>query len=296
MIEIPLKKLECGFELPIFGFGTWRMGGIETPDPQNDDRADIFAIKTAIELGVTHIDTAEFYTGGHTEELIAEAIKSFDRSKIIITTKASPHHLHYRDLINAAKQSLKRLGTDYIDVYAVHIPNPYIPINETMEAMDFLVENKLIKYVGLSNFNIEQFSEAQNCTSNKIICNHVHYNLKYRLPQKDGSIGYAQKNDVMIVAWRPVQKGFFMSEKIQILERICKKYEKTPNQIAINWLISQKNVTTISKTRNIKHLLENLDAIGWYMEEEDVKLLMDNFPDLEYTTEVKRLADTIIPE
>jgi diketogulonate reductase-like aldo/keto reductase len=296
MIEIPVKKLKCGFELPAFGFGTWRMGGIETPDPLNDDRIDIFAIKTAIEMGVTHIDTAEFYTGGHTEEIIAEAIKDFDRSKIIITTKASPQHLHYKDLINAAQQSLKRLKTDYIDIYAIHIPNPYISIKETMEAMDYLVEKQLIRYIGLSNFNVEQFSEAQKCTGNKIVCNHVHYNLMFRLPQKDGSIEYAQKNDIIIVAWRPVQKGLFLEKNIQILDRICKKYEKTPNQIAINWLISQKNVTTISKTRNIKHLEENLGAISWKMEEEDIKLIMENFPDLQYMSDVKWLADTILPE
>lgn len=293
---IPSKKLKCGFELPVFGFGTWQMGGRETRDPNNDDKADIFAIKSAIEIGLTHIDTAAWYAGGHTEKLVGEAIKGFDRSKLIITTKVAPMNLHYNDVINSAKESLKRLGTGYIDVYVIHNPNPYINIKETMEAFDYLVEKQYINYIGLSNFNISQFKEAQRYSSNKIVCNHLHYNLKHRGPLLDGTIKYCQDNDVMIVAWRPVQKGVFTKEKIDILENLCRKYGKTVNQIAINWLICQENVVTISKTRNIDHLKENLGAIGWSLEKEDVKLLMDNFPGIVETVENITLAKLIEPE
>jgi len=293
---IPSKKLKCGFELPVFGFGTWQMGGRETRDPNNDDKADIFAIKSAIEIGITHIDTAAWYAEGHTEKLVGEAIKGFDRSKLIITTKVAPMNLHYNDVINSAKESLKRLGTDYIDVYVIHNPNPYISIKETMEAFDYLVEKQYINYIGLSNFNISQFKEAQRYSSNKIVCNHLHYNLKHRGPLLDGTIKYCQDNDVMIVAWRPVQKGVFIKEKIDILENLCRKYGKTVNQIAINWLICQENVVTISKTRNIDHLKENLGAIGWSLEKEDVKLLMDNFPGIVETVENITLAKLIEPE
>ena len=293
---IPSKKLKCGFELPVFGFGTWQMGGRETRDPNNDDKADIFAIKSAIEIGITHIDTAAWYAEGHTEKLVGEAIKGFDRSKLIITTKVAPMNLHYNDVINSAKESLKRLGTDYIDVYVIHNPNPYISIKETMEAFDYLVEKQYINYIGLSNFNISQFKEAQRYSSNKIVCNHLHYNLKHRGPLLDGTIKYCQDNDVMIVAWRPVQKGVFTKEKIDILENLCRKYGKTVNQIAINWLICQENVVTISKTRNIDHLKENLGAIGWSLEKEDVKLLMDNFPGIVETVENITLAKLIEPE
>ncbi len=293
---IPSKKLKCGFELPVFGFGTWQMGGRETRDPNNDDKADIFAIKSAIEIGITHIDTAAWYAEGHTEKLVGEAIKGFDRSKLIITTKVAPMNLHYNDVINSAKESLKRLGTDYIDVYVIHNPNPYINIKETMEAFDYLVEKQYINYIGLSNFNISQFKEAQRYSSNKIVCNHLHYNLKHRGPLLDGTIKYCQDNDVMIVAWRPVQKGVFTKEKIDILENLCRKYGKTVNQIAINWLICQENVVTISKTRNIDHLKENLGAIGWSLEKEDVKLLMDNFPGIVETVENITLAKLIEPE
>src|SRR5665811_1174235 len=264
---IETKKLKNGFELPVFGFGTWSMGGRDKMDPANDDASDIKAIKTATELGITHIDTAEFYSEGHAEELVSQAIKGFDRSRLIITTKVTPMHLHYNDLINSAKQSLKRLKTEYIDVYLIHNPNPYIDIKESIEALDFLLEKKFIRAIGLSNFSVELFRKAQLSTSNIITCNHLHYNLKHRGPLNDGSIKYAQDNDVMIVAWRPTQKSLFSREPVEIVNKLCSKYGKTANQIAINWLISQKNVATISKTRKIEHLKENLGALDWRMEQ-----------------------------
>jgi len=277
-MQIKTKKLKNGFELPVFGFGTWAVGGRETRDPHNDDKADINAIKTAIELGITHIDTAEMYAAGHAEELVAEAIKGFDRSNLIIVTKVLPEHLHYNDLINSAMKSLKRLGTDYIDIYLIHSPNPSIDIKETMEAMDHLVEKGHIRNIGVSNFDVGEFIVAQENTSNKIVCNQVYYNLMHRESVEDGSLQYAQKNDVMIVAWRPVEKGLFSRSKFDILEKLKEKYGKTGSQIAINWLISQENVVTISKTRNIDHLKENLGALDWKMESSDIDLLTKHFP------------------
>jgi diketogulonate reductase-like aldo/keto reductase len=295
-VKIPSKKLKCGFMLPVFGFGTWQMGGRETRNYENDDRADISAIKTAIESGICHIDTAAWYAQGHTEELVGKAIKGYERSSLMITTKVAPMDLHYDDIIRSAYASLKRLGTDYIDIYVIHNPNPYIDISETMKAMDFLVSRQIARYTGLSNFNARQFKQAQESSSNKIVCNHLHYNLKHRGPLIDGTIKYCQDNDVMIVAWRPVQKGLFSEEKFEILEKLCNKHNKTSNQVAINWLISQDNIVTISKTRNINHLKENISAVGWKMSEEDINLLMENFPDITDTVENITLARLIEPQ
>ncbi len=291
-----MKKLRSGFALPVFGFGTWQMGGRDKRDAQNDDAADIRAVQNALSLGITHIDTAEFYAQGFSEKIVAQAIKGYARSKLILTTKVTPMHLRYDDLIRSLHQSLKRLKTDYVDVYLLHAPNPYIPIEETMRAMDALVERQYIKYIGLSNFDAEQFRQAQGCSKNKIVCNHVHYNLRYRLPQKDGSIAYAQANDVMIVAWRPIQKGLFCREKNGMLEDICKKYAKTANQIAINWLIAQENVTVINKCRSIAHLKENMGALGWEMQKEDRDMLDHHFTDIRYCTDIATLTEKIKPE
>jgi diketogulonate reductase-like aldo/keto reductase len=294
-MDIPVKKLKNGFELPVFGFGTWQMGGREERDYQNDDAADVMAIKNALDLGITHFDTAEFYAEGHAEELLSQALKGIERSKIIITTKAVPMNFRYTDLIKALHGSLKRLKTDYVDVYLLHAPNPYIPIEETMEAMDHMMEKGYIRYIGLSNYDSEQFKKAQSCTENKIVTDHVHYNIKYRLPQRDGTIGFAQKNDVMIVAWRPVQKGLFCSGENAILKKVCRKYGKSANQIAINWLISQKNITTITKCRSLTHLKENLGALGWQMEKEDIDFIDKDFKGKKYCADVATLTDKIRP-
>ncbi len=292
---IEKKKLKNGFELPVFGFGTWGMGGRDKINPENDDKADIAAIRTAIEMGVIHIDTSAWYAEGHCEEIVGEAIKKYAREEILLTTKVPPMKLHYKDIINSAKESLSRLGTEYIDIYVIHNPNPFIDIRESMEAFDYLIDKKIIKNIGLSNFNVGQFTEAQKSTDNHIVCNHLHYNLKHRGPFSDGTIGYCQENDIIIVAWRPTQKGFFGCNNIDILNKMSQKYEKTPIQIAINWLISQKNMVTIPKSRNIEHFKENLGALGWKMEKSDIDILQNEFPGTVDIVENTTLAKLIQP-
>jgi len=281
-MKIPVKKLKNGFKIPVFGIGAYRMGGDTTHDTSNDDQRDISAIKKAIDMGITHIDTAEMYGGGHSEKIVGKAIKGYDRSSLIIATKVSPMSLHYGDVIAAAKNSLKRLDTDYIDLYLIHYPNFKIPIKETMEAMDYLLEKNIIRYIGVSNFNIEQFKKAQSCTRNKIVVNQIPYSLKNRTAQKDGFLNYAQTHDVMVAAWRPIEGGMLSKNKVHIVDNMCKKYNKTPSQIAINWLISQDNVVTIPGSRNIKHLEENLESLGWQLSQEDFRMLDEKFPEKEY--------------
>ncbi|MHB8903829.1 MAG: aldo/keto reductase, partial [Patescibacteria group bacterium] len=128
------------------------------------------------------------------------------------------------------------------------------------------------------NFNVERLKEAQSKTKNKIVLDQVHYNLLFREPALKGVIEYCQNNDIFIEAWRPIQQGSLAKKGIDITDRLCDKYQKTPAQIALNWLISQKNVTTITKTSNSKHLEENLGAVDWNMSDEDIKLLMNDYP------------------
>lgn len=177
---IPTKKLICGFEMPNFGLGTWRMGGDFIYDPNNDDKRDIKAIKTAIEMGITHIDTAEKYAEGHVERFVGEVASFFDRSKLFLVSKVSPENLRYDDVITSCQTSLNRLKTPYLNLYLIHGPNPQIPIKETMRAMDVLKEEGFIKNIGVSNFTIERLEEAQSYSQNKIVANQVHYNLIFR--------------------------------------------------------------------------------------------------------------------
>lgn len=140
-------------EVSNIGLGTYGMGGKTLPDYKNDS-GEIEAIKYAIKNNINLIDTAEYYSGGHSEELIGKAIKDFNREDIFIISKVWPTHLHYDDVIKSAKASLKRLDTDYIDLYLIHWPNPKIPVKETLDAMDELMKNGLIKNIGVSNFDI----------------------------------------------------------------------------------------------------------------------------------------------
>lgn len=281
-MKIPTKKLKNGFELPVLGLGTWRIGGERERNTLNDEK-DIQAIKDAINLGLKHIDTAELYGAGHSEELIAEAIKDFDRKEIFITSKVHPKNLRYNDLINAAKKSLERLKTGYIDLYLVHSANPNIPIQETMQAMDFLVEKGLVKHIGVSNFSVEQLKEAQKYAKNKIVVNQIEYSLIVRntgkITEKMESeiIPFCQKNDILIVAWRPLMKGLLTKPGYELLDEMSKKYKKTQAQIALNWLISKKNIVTIVKSSNLEHLKSNLGAIGWNLEKEDLEKLDKGF-------------------
>ena len=129
------REITKGVSIPIIGLGTWGMGGRETPDKVRDSET-VTAIRMAIDLGLTHIDTAEFYGAGHAEELVGEAIESIDRNKLFITSKVWQNHLHRDDLLRSMKASLKRLGLDRVDLYLVHWPNPDVPLKETMSAME----------------------------------------------------------------------------------------------------------------------------------------------------------------
>ena len=253
------------------------MGGRWEADNSQDDR-EVIAIRAAIDAGVTHLDTAESYGKGHAEELLARAIEGYDRSKLIIATKVSAWNQTYDGLRRSADASLERLNTDYIDLYLLHrYPEPGTPIAETMRAMDHLVEQGIIKNIGVCNMSVNRFAETQKHTANKLVCNQLHYNVKFREVEQKGILKFCQDNDVLLSAWRPLQKGE-LSDAI-ILVELAKKYEKTPNQIAINWLISQQNVITIPKTSNLDHLDENLGAIGWTMDAVDVERIRTEFPD-----------------
>lgn len=280
-MKIPTKKLQNGFEMPVYGLGTWEMGGKTTHDPTNDDNADIRAIQEAIQEGVTHIDTAESYADGYTEILVGRAIKECDRSLLFLASKVKGENLAYDDVIRAVQGSLERLKTDYLDLYYAHRYNPAIPVKETMRAMDTLVEEGLIKHIGVCNYTVEELEEAQSYAKNKIVVAQQHLNLKYRESEKRGVLKYCQENDMFFMAWRPLQKGLLINEASSILSEMAQEYHKTPAQIALNWLISQENVVTISKTRDVAHLKENLGALDWEMEPEDVERLRDDYPNQE---------------
>lgn len=275
-MNIPVKTLKSGFCLPVYGLGTWQMGGRNEPDSSKDEE-EIAAIQSAIDHGITHIDTAESYGGGHAEEIVGKAIKDYDRNTLFIASKVSAWNQSYDKLLAACEASLKRLETDYLDLYLLHrYPEAGIPIAETMKAMDRLVQEGIVRNIGVCNLTVNRFKEVQKHTKNKVVCNQIHYSVDCREAEITNIIDFCQQNDVLVVAWGPLEKGLL--EKAEILHELAKKYNKTPYQIALNWLITQDNVVTIPKTSNIKHLDENLGAIGWKMDKSDRQRLTEKFP------------------
>lgn len=288
-IEIPTKKLEhARFSLPELGLGTWQMGGRHEADTSKDPE-EITAIKAAIDSGVTHLDTAEVYGAGHAEELIREATRGTERESLFITSKVEEYKDH-NDIVAACKKSLKRLGTKYLDLYLLHHFKPHCPLEESVKGLDILVKEKLVKHVGVSNFTKEHLKEAQSYTKNKIVCNQVYYSLVSREPESSGLLTYCQKNDVLLVAYRPIEKGSILDEIPPLIQELCLKYERTPAQIAINYLTSQKNVAALFKTSNAAHLKENLGAVGWHLSEADVERLRKEYPEQVALPEKNRLG------
>lgn len=277
-MNIPTKTLQSGFTLPVLGLGTWNIGGSFEKNPNNNDEADILSIQKTINAGIIHIDTAEMYAEGYTEELIGKAIRRYNRKKLFITTKVSPEHLEYKAVLQSAYNSLKRLKTDYIDLYLIHHPNPFISLKETMRAFNKLKDEKIIRFIGVSNFSIKNFDEAQFHTHYQIVSNQVHYNLVSRAPQYSGLLNYCQKNDIMLISWQPLQKGQLVKQKNPLMQKLCKKYHKTPAQIALRWLIEQQNVVVITKMSNPIHMQENLGAIGWDIDKSDIACLTSHYP------------------
>lgn len=269
------KEINRSIKIPVLGIGTGGVGGWMTKDT-SADKEFIDALKTAINLGMTHIDTAEVYGAGHSEEIAGLAIKGMNRRRLFITTKVWKTHLRYKDVIRAAKGSLKRLGVKYIDLYLIHWPNPKVPLKETMKAMDFLVKKKIVRFIGVSNFSLKLLKEAQSYTKNKIVANEVEYNLLIRGPEK-ALLEYCQKNNIYLIAYQPVAGGKLARPGFKVLDDLSKKYKKTQAQIAINWLISKKNIITIPKASKIPHIKENLGASGWRLSNEDSEKLDEYF-------------------
>ena len=252
------------------GIGTWRMGGEMRASSEND-RKEIKAIKYALDSGMNVIDTAEMYGAGHTEELVAEAIKRRDRERLLIISKAWPTNLSHDKLIKSAENSLRRLDTKYIDLYLIHWPNPLIDIKETIGAMEELIDRGLIRHMGVSNFEAGDLQKAIEAAKRyEIAANEIPYSLAKKDPE-DYLIPFCHRHKVKVIAHTPLARGkvLKMREAIELAE----KYKKKPSQVAINYLM--KKSLPIPKAVNTKHIKELMGAIGWGMDEADYSRLSE---------------------
>tara|TARA_Y100000034_G_C6863233_1_gene393147 strand:+ start:157 stop:1260 length:1104 start_codon:yes stop_codon:yes gene_type:complete len=254
------KIANVELQLPFIGQG---IGAYNWAD------SDWHLIRRGIDLGLTLIDTAEGY---NTEEIVGKAIEGI-RGHAIVATKFSPENSSYQHLIGSAEGSLKRLKTDYIDIYQMHWPNPEIPLEETMRACESLVKSGKVRYVGLSNIFLSGLKEAQSYLRNlKIATLQLEYNLFDRTVERD-ILPYCQSHDVYFLAYSPLDQGLLIdgNENRLLLEKLSRKYEKSVVQIILAWLISHKNVVAIPKAGDLKHLIDNANATHIKLSDEDIR-------------------------
>ncbi|HSM70528.1 MAG TPA: aldo/keto reductase [Anaerolineales bacterium] len=256
--------------LPKIGFGTWKIGGGSTPDPAADSKS-LAALHSALEIGYTHFDTAEMYAGGHSEELLGRAIREAgaQRENLFITTKVHPRNLRYDAVLKACDGSLRRLNMDYIDLYLIHWPGTGVNYEETFRALNKLVRDSRVKYLGVSNFNVKLLKQAQSLSETPVITNQVPYSVSERSYVRNGMLEYCQQNDIIFTAYSPVDEGRLKTN--QVLRSIAEAHKATPYQIALAWLTSQPRVITIPMSVDPQHIRENFESADLELTQSEIE-------------------------
>ena len=244
-----------GEKISTIGMGTWRIGSCATPGERT---SQVNALKRGVELGINHIDTAEMYHSGRSEEVVGEAVKGI-RKDVFIASKVAPGHLHHDDVIAACKGSLKRLDTSYVDLYMVHWPDSKVPLKETMSAMEKLVEDGLVRFIGVSNFSVAETEAARTALpKSELVSNQVEYSLEARTVEAD-VLPYCSKEKLTLIAYSPLARGNITNS---IPEALLHKYKMTAAQAMLNWVTRSENVVAIPKATKIVHLEENAAAVS----------------------------------
>ncbi|MGH7417095.1 MAG: aldo/keto reductase [Candidatus Rokuibacteriota bacterium] len=259
MITRPLGA--GGPPVPVIGQGTWRMG-----ENRRARSRELAALHLGLELGLTHIDTAEMYGDGRAEELVAEAIEG-RRAEVFLATKVMPANASYEGTLRAVEASLKRLRTNYIDLYLLHWWSGRHPIAETMRAMETLVARGRLRYVGVSNLDVAQMKAAQAAlTRERLVCNQALYHLRDREVEAE-LLPYCERAGIAVVAYTPLARGGYMQG---VVASIARKHGRTPRQVVLNFLTRRRFLFTIPKASEPDHVRENAGALDFTLPAEDV--------------------------
>jgi len=258
---------KTGEQVPVVGLGTWNYTGGDAP------------LRRGVELGAFLIDTAEMY---HTEDAVGRAVEGI-RDQVFIATKVLGSNLRYDQVLNAAEKSLKRLNVDHMDLYQVHWPDPKVPIAETMGAMERLVDEGKVRYVGVSNFSATEMREAQAAIKHPIVSNQVLYSLTEREIEAE-LLPYCQQNGVTVLAYTPLGEGALAraprpddDASLHLLRDVAGEAGKTMAQVALNWCIAHDNVMVIPKSDSVARTEENCAAAGWRLSPEQMSRLNEAF-------------------
>ncbi|MGY2284889.1 aldo/keto reductase [Pseudomonas gingeri] len=248
----------AGVAVPVIGQGTWRMG-----EDRQQRAHEVRALQTGIELGMSLIDTAEMYAEGGAEEVVGQAIAG-QRDKVFLVSKVYPHNASRKGIPLACERSLRRLGTDHIDLYLLHWRGQY-PLEETVEAFEQLREQGKIGRWGVSNFDVEDLQELASpfCATNQVL-----YNLEERGIEFD-LLPWWQQHNLPLMAYCPVGQGGALLDSLT-LQHIAERHNATPAQVALAWVLRQDGVLAIPKAVNLEHVRLNAAAAELKLDEHDL--------------------------
>jgi diketogulonate reductase-like aldo/keto reductase/sugar-specific transcriptional regulator TrmB len=284
--QLPTRKLYDGVEIPIIGFGT---RGLYSKDafgkaaflhenPFYDEVRALDNISYNFSKGITYVDNCQKYGDGLAVKLTAFALRNYPRSKIFHNAKITKVNesplIHPDQITQQCDWYLKQYETDYMDSLQIHGPSTIkFPISEAINRMDNLIDQGKVKYLSVSNFNVEQLQEAITSARHPIVTNEVLYNYNARDIETSGVYDFCRSNNILIVAYRPLGLGTLCGQEEDpengdsLLVSLAKKYNKTSGQIALNWLLHKDNTVALIKSTNSTHINENVGSIGWEMTE-----------------------------
>ena len=262
-------QLPSGQSIPVLGMGTWRMG-----ERKRDRQGEVTALRHGLELGLSLIDTAEMYGEGGAEDVIAEAITT-RRQDVFLVSKVYPHNASKQGAIAACERSLKRLQTDYLDLYLLHWRGS-MPLAETLEAFQTLQQQGKIRSYGVSNFDVGDMEEAMPLPGGEAIAtNQVLYNLQRRGIEVN-LLPWCRQRSIPIMAYSPIEQGRLLNEPT--LKAIANERNVTTAQVAIAWLLHQPDVIVIPKSSNIAHVEQNYATLDLKLTEAELAMLDNAFP------------------
>ena len=260
--------LPGGETVPALGQGTWMMG-----ERASERKAEISALRSGVELGMTLIDTAEMYGDGASEILVAEALDGV-RDDIFLVSKAYPQNASRNRLERACESSLERLKTDRLDLYLLHWRGS-IALAETVEAMEALQEAGKIRHWGVSNLDTDDMDELLAAGGSACATDQILYNLTRRGPEHD-LLPWLRQAHMPAMAYSPVEQGRLVADRT--LVRIAEAIGATPAQVALAWVLQTDGVIAIPKAGNVAHVRENRGAADLVLSSKDLAALDAAFP------------------
>ncbi len=223
----------------------------------------------AIENGISLIDTAQIYG---TEDFVGSVIKRVGKERVFVDTKIWPNRLTSKDeVLKAAKESLQRLGLSTVDLFLIHWPNRDISIEEQVRNFEEIYLQGLARYIGVSNFTVSDLEKAIHATRKaELVVDQVRYSVSDKKIESD-LLKYCIDHNITIQAYTPIEHGRVVNN--EVIDQIAKKYDKTPIQVALNYLISRPRVIPIPKAEKLDHIKEILGAMGWRLKAKDIEEL-----------------------